>query len=291
MKLLITNKNNQILDLLNSRNKFILSAVEGLHGIETSIAETETPYADGATVENVKALPRGIDLTLTLRGDIKASRDYITSILKSKQTVTIREVTDKRDITIKGIVTIPPYTHMERTSKLKISVYCSQPYWEDLNYIIETIREYIDLLNFPREGQYFTETGRPFGAIDTTLTKTFENKSDTAVGMIISIVALDNISNPRIICSSGEQNGWYMQLNISLKASDEIEINTEKTKKYITINGSDTYKGEPILNYLEWKGEDWLQLETGFNTFSVTIAEGATTNSVHYNLIYKGRYE
>lgn len=291
MKLSIINKNNQILDLINSRDKFILSAVKGLHGIDTSIATSETPYVDGVNVENIKALPRGIDLTFTLRGDIKASREYITSILKSKHTVTIREVTDKRDITIKGIVTVPPYTNMERTSKLTVSVYCPQPYWEDLNYIIETISEYINLLNFPRVGQYFTETGRPFGAIDTNLTKTFENKSDTAVGMQISIVALGDVSNPRISCSTGEQNGWYMQFNVTLKANDEIEINTEKTKKSITINGSDMYNGVDILNYLEWKGNDWLQLETGANTFSITTDGGATNSNVYYSLIFKGRYE
>lgn len=289
MKLSITNKNNEVLDLLNSRDKFILSAVKGLHGIDTSIATSDTPYVDGVTVESVKALPRGIDLTFTLRGDIKASRDYITSILKSKHTVTIREVTDKRDITIKGFVKVPPYTHMERTSKLTISVYCPRPYWEDLSYIIETISEYIDLLHFPRVGQYFTETGRPFGAIDTSLTKTFENKSDTSVGMIISIVALGEVSNPRISCSTGEQNGWYMQLNVTLKANDEIEINTEKTKKSITINGSDMYNGVDILNYLEWKGNDWLQLETGKNAFSVST-DGGNSN-VYFSLIFKGRYE
>lgn len=289
MKLSIINKNNQALDLINSRDKFILSAVNGLHGIDTSIATSETPYTDGANVENIKALPRGIDLTFTLRGDIKASREYITSIVKSKQTVTIKEVTDKREITIKGFVTVPPYTHMERTSKLTISVYCPQPYWEDLNYIIETISEYIDLLHFPREGQYFTETGKPFGAIDTSSTKTFENKSDTSVGMVISIVALGEVSTPRISCSTGEQNGWYMQLNVTLQANDEIEINTEKTKKSITINGSDLYNGVDILNYLEWKGNDWLQLETGKNAFSVSTDGGS--GNVYYSLIFKGRYE
>ena len=84
MQLTLINKSNQVLDLLNNRDKFILVAAEGLHGIETDIAESETPYVDGSTVESVKALPRGIELTFTLRGNIKASVDYFTSIVKSK---------------------------------------------------------------------------------------------------------------------------------------------------------------------------------------------------------------
>jgi len=291
MKLTLINKNNQILDLLNNRDKFILSGAEGLHGVETEIAETETPYIDGSIVESVKALPRGIELTFTLRGNIQASIDYITSFIKSKQYVTLREINGERDITIKGIITVPPYSRMLQSCKMVLTVYCAQPYWEDINYFVETIKEFLDLLNFPLEGQYFTATGRPFGAINLDLTKSFENKSDTAVGMLITIVALGEVVNPRISCDTGEQKGWYMQLNLTLQNNDELKINTVKGDKYITINGLDTYNGEPILNYLEWQGDEWLQLETGANTFSVTTEDGATNSNLHFSLIYKGRYE
>lgn len=291
MRLTLTNKNNQVLDLLANRDKFILTAAEGLHGIDTEIGESETPYTDGATIESVRALPRGIELTFALRGNIKASIDYFTSIVKSKQFVTLREVDGARDITIKGVATVPPYSRMHQTCKITLTIYCAQPYWEDAAYIVETISEYIDLLCFPREGQYFPAIGRPFGAIDTDLTKTFTNASDTAVGMRISIVALGEVVNPRISCDTGEQAGWYMQLNVTLKANDEVEISTVKGEKYIKINGAETYNGEPILNFLEWQGEDWLQIETGENTFSITTDGGATNSNLYFDLIYKGRYE
>ncbi len=289
-KLYLINKNNQVIDLLNSKDKFILSGAEGLHGIETDIAESETPYTDGASIENVKALPRGIEITLTLRGNVKASLDYFTSIVKSKQYVTLREVEGDKDITIKGIATIPPYTRMMQTCKINLAIYCGQPYWEDAEQIIIDINQHIDLLYFPiNKGQYFTEVGRPFGVVDTQLTKTFRNKSDTAVGVLISLVALGEVKNPRISCGSGEQNGWYMKLNLTLDAEDELQINTVKGNKFITINGLETYNGEPILNYLEWQGNDWLQLETGDNTFSVSSDQ--TNNNLFFNIIYKGRYE
>lgn len=290
-KLLLTNKNNKTIDLLNNRSRFIMTACEGLHGIETDISESETPYTDGATIESVKALPRGIEMTFSLRGNIKASIDYFTSIIKSKQLVTLREIEGDRDITVKGIATIPPYTRMLQTCKITLTIYCGQPYWEDLEYLVVAISNTIDLLNFPVAGQYFAETGRPFGAIDLSLTKTFENTSDVAVGMIIQLIALGEVVNPRIVCGSGEQVGWYMQLNLTLKADDELEICTEKNNKYIKINGRETYKDEPILNYLEWQGNDWLQLETGENTFSVTTEDGQTNANLYFNLIYKGRYE
>ena len=291
MRLTLTNKNGQVLDLLGSRDKFILTAAEGLHGIDTEIGESETGYTDGAMIENVKALPRGIELTFILRGNIKASIDYFTSIVKSKQFVTLREIDGARDITIKGIATIPPYSRMLQTCKLTLSIYCGQPYWEDAAYVVETISEFIDLLCFPREGLFFPMIGRPFGEVDTDLTKTFTNASDTTVGMRISIVAQGEVINPRISCSSGEQNGWYMVLKVTLKANDEVEISTVKGEKYIKINGAETYNGQPILNLLEWHGNDWLQIETGENTFSITTEGGATNSNLYFDLIYKGRYE
>lgn len=291
MRLTLINKDNQVLDLLNNRDKFILTAAEGLHGIETEFAENTTPYTDGVTIDSVKALPRGIELTFALRGNIKASIDYFTRFVKSKQYVTLREIEGDRDITIKGIATIPPYTRMLQSCKITLSVYCGQPYWEDINYFVETVSEYINLLCFPVAGQYFTVGGRPFGAINTDLTKTFANESDTAVGMIINMVAMGEVVNPRISCNSGAQKGWYMLLNLTLQADDELIISTVKNDKHITINGLETYGGEPILNYLEWQGEDWLQLETGENTFSVTTEGGATNSNVYFSLQYKGRYE
>jgi hypothetical protein len=82
-----------------------------------------------------------------------------------------------------------------------------------------------------------------------------------------------------------------MQLNLTLQADDVLEINTVKGDKYIRLNGQDNFNGAPILSYLEWQGDNWLQIETGENTFSVTTEGSATNSNVHFELIYKGRYE
>lgn len=291
MKLSIINKNNEILDLLNNTNKFILFKAEALHGIETDIGESESPYLDGSNIDIVKALPRGIELTFKLVGEVKDSINFFTKYIKSKQFVTLREIEDDKDIIIKGVATIPPYSRMLQDCELTLTIYCGQPYWEDINYVVEIISEKIDLLFFPINGQYFTSIGRPFGVIDTSLEKTFINKGDVSVGMLLSLVALGMVTKPRISCSSGEQNGWYMQLNLTLQSNDEVKINTVKGNKYITINGSDSYNGKPILSYLEFKGLDWLQLETGANTFNVSTSGGATNSNVYFNINYKARYE
>ena len=166
MKLTITNKAGETLDLLNNTDKFVLFEAEGLHGIETEINETESPYMDGTIVEHVKALPRGIELKFKITGDVKETLDFFTKTVKSKQRATLTEEEDGKEITINGIITIPPYTRMSQSCEIAISLYCGQPYWEDLKKVIDAIASAIDLLNFPIEGQYFTALGRPFGALE-----------------------------------------------------------------------------------------------------------------------------
>lgn len=289
MELYLINKNNQVLDLLNNKHRFILKGAEALHGIETDIATTESPYTDGAEIENVKALPRGIELTFKLRGNIKQAIDYFTSVVKSKQYVTLREIENGREIEIKGIATIPPYTRMAQSCEIALSIYCGQPYWEDIEQVIGVIDDVISLLNFPSKGQYFTPTGRPFGVVDKSLRKDITNEGDVSVGALFTIAATGEVVNPQINCSTGEQNGWYMKLNLTLHEGDEVKINTVKGNKYITINGSNEYKGSPILNYLEFVGNDWLQLEQGSNVFDITVTSGS--QNVYFNASYKRRYE
>lgn len=289
MELILTNKNGQSLDLLNSKHRFILKAAEALHGIETDIITTDSPYTDGAEIEDVKALPRGIELTFKLIGNVKDAIDYFTSVVKSKQFITLREIENGRDIVIKGVATIPPYTRMTQSCEIVLSIYCGQPYWEDIEEVVSVIDDVISLLYFPTEGQYFTQTGRPFGVIDKGLKKDLTNEGDVATGAIFTIAATGEVVNPQINCSTGEQNGWYMRLNMTLHDGDEVEISTIKGNKYITINGSNYYNGEPILKYLEFRGNDWLQLEQGSNVFDITTTSGS--NNVYFNAMYKRRYE
>jgi hypothetical protein len=289
MELVLTNKNGQSLDLLNNDNRFILTDCDALHGIDTDIQTTELPYLDGVEIGNVKALPRGISMTFKLVPDIRESIDFFTSIVKSKQQVTLRESEGGRDISINGIATIPPYSRMMSACEIKLDLYCGQPYWEDVQSVVTAISLAIDLLNFPSEGQWFASVGRPFGVIDKSLEKTFYNDGDTSVGMVIRITALGNVVNPRISCSTGGQNGWYMEFSSAIGENDEIEISTTRGKKYVKVNGKDSFNGTPCLYYMKFVGNDWLQLETGYNTFNVSAKSGE--QNVFFTISYSRRYE
>lgn len=289
MELIFENKNGQRLDLLRNRKYFCLIAAEGLHGVEVDFAENESAYTDGSTIDNARALPRGIALKFQFVGDVAASLDIFHAIVKSKQIARIIKKEGARETKIEGRVTVPPYTRISSAVTVELHLYCGQPYWEDVNELIGTISDVIDLLYFPEEGRGFPEDGIPFGALNTERKQTITNDGDTSVGLTIVINARGTIVNPRISCSTGSQNGWYMQLNTTLNDGDEVIISTHKAAKSITINGSAYKNGVPILSTLSYTGTDWLQLETGENTFNVT-AEGEIEKLFFY-IYFSRRWE
>ena len=155
--------------------------------------------------------------------------------------------------------------------------------------MVGVIDNIIGLLTLPSTGQFFTPTGRPFGVIDNSLTKDIYNGGDTNVGALFTLTATGEVVNPQITCNTGEQQGWYMRLELTLNDGDEVKISTVKNNKYITINGSDYYDGVPVLSYLKFNGTDWLQLEQGSNVFDITTTSGS--NDLYFNATYRRAYE
>ena len=289
MELIFVNASGQRLDLLRNRNKFVLIAAEGLHGVETDFSETESPYTDGADLDNVRALPRGIALKFQLTGDVAAGLDLFHSVVKSKQVGRLIKTEGERETKIEGRVTVPPYSRLSSAVTVELQLYCGQPYWEDVTELVGTISEVLDLLYFPEEGRGFPEEGVPFGVLNIEKTQTITNDGDTSVGLTIVINALGTVKNPRISCSSGTQNGWCMKLNTTLTDGDEVIISTHRRNKSITINGSAYKDGAPILSALEYVGDDWLQLETGANTFNILSDTDAAR--VYFNVYFSRRWE
>ena len=289
MELIFENKNGQRLDLLNNRKHFKLIAAEGLHGVDVEFSETESARTDGSTVDNARALPRGIALKFAMQGDVEASLDIFHGVVKSKQVGKLIKTERERETKIQGWVTVPPYSRLNNPVEVELHLYCGQPYWEDVQELVGTISELVDLLYFPEEGRGFPEEGVPFGALNIEKTQTITNDGDTSVGLTIVINALGEVKNPRIACSTGEQNGFYLKLNTTLKDGDEVIISTHTDAKSITINGSAYINGVPIYSLLEYVSENWLQLETGVNIFNITSdTEGA---NVYIYIYFSRRWE
>ncbi len=275
---------------LATNELFYLTHVDGMTTAATSIASSTMGGADGDIVNNVQANARPIVLDLRIKDgvDVEDAKRAVLQVVKIKQQGTLVWTQNERTVTISGVVESVDMPRWSNAVTLQISMYCSQPFWEDLDFIVQQISEAIDLHWFtdsPAGMLYFPDQGIPLGEYDTIRTKQFYNDGDVSVGMEISIVAFDTVTNPIIYDGNGNFLGVGYgdgAKQVQLAAGDNVIITTHKGQKNITLNG------KSILAKLRPQST-WLQMAAGDNLFTINSDDDSLTNMT-FSLIYKQRY-
>ena len=275
---------------LATNELFDLVHVDGMTAAATSIASSTMGGADGDIVNNVHTNPRPIVIDLRVKSgvDVEEAKRAVMRVVKIKQLGTLEWEQSDRTITISGIVESVDMPRWTNAVTMQISMYCSQPYWEDLDFIVQQISEAIDLHWFTDSAAgmlYFPEQGIPLGEYDTIRTKQFHNGGDVASGLEISIVAFDTVTNPIIYDGNGNFLGVGYgdgAKRVQMEAGDNVIITTHKGQKNITLNG------KSILAKLRPQST-WLQMEAGDNLFTINSDDDSLTNMT-FSLIYKQRY-
>lgn len=275
---------------LATNDLFELVHVDGMTTAATSISSSTMGGADGDIVNNVKtnARPMVIDLRVKNGVNVEDAKRAILRVVKIKQRGSLEWTQNERAVTITGIVESVDMPRWTNAVTMQITMYCNQPYWEDLDYIVQQISEAIDLHYFT-DGEsdmlYFPDEGIPLGEYDTIRTKLFHNSGDVAVGLEISIVAFATVTNPIIYDDNGNFFGVGYgdgAKRVQMQAGDNIVITTHKGNKDIKLNG------KSILSKLRPQST-WLQLEAGDNLYTINSDDNSLTNMT-FSLIYKQQY-
>lgn len=294
MKLMFITKRGEILPLIGN-DYFYLIDLDGQTLAAADLSAVVTGGVDGDTVTGVQTQPRTLALTLRIKSgvNVEEAKRYILDKIKIKQEATILWEQNSRSVSIKGVVESIDMPRWTNGVTMQVSLHCEQPFWEDIEEIIQTINEVIGLHYFTESESdmlYFPEEGIPFGVYDTTRTKTFYNAGDVAVGITIEIIALSTVTNPIIYDTDGNFFGvghGTGNSKVVMQSGDRIIITTHKGNKTVTLNGVSLY--DKIKPY-----SSWLLLETGENIFRIASDDTAggepIIDNVVFNLTYKQRY-
>lgn len=288
---------------LATNELFVLVNVDGMTSVATSISSSKVANGDGDIVNNVQADPRPITIDLRIREgvNVEDAKRAILQVVKIKQRGSLEWKQNDRAVIISGIVENIELPRWTNAATMQISMYCSQPYWEDIDFVVQQISEAIDLHWFEDSAGgmlYFPAEGIPLGEYDTIRTKSFYNRGDVAVGLEISIVAFDTVTNPIIYDGRGnffglgyttETPSSNPQLGSALfskpfymEAGDHVVITTHKGNKTVRKNGV------MVLDYIKPQSK-WLQLEAGDNLFTINSDDDSLSNMT-FSLEYKQRY-
>lgn len=261
---------------------FTLISVDGFTQVQSSLASIVIPFVDGDTLTNIQAQPRSVVLYLRIKdtAGVEAAKRYIMQYVKPKLAGTIRLEQDDRNIQLAGIVEAVEMPRFGQGCTMAITLHCSQPYWQDVDYLVNEISKIINLHYFPipEGGLAFPSEGVPFGVYDEDLTQVLTNNGDVETGLVITIVASGAVTNPKIY---NTLTGDYIGVNDTLAGNDEIVISTIKGQKTITKNGVN------IIDKI-MQGSTFLQLATGLNEFTIQADSGI--DNIYYELTYKQLY-
>lgn len=275
---------------LVDNNLFILTNIDGLTTANAAISSSVIGGADGAVVTNVQANPRTLVIDLRIKDsvDVEEAKRAVLKVVKVKQRGTLEWSQNDRTVAISGIVESIEMPRWRNAVTMQITLHCEQPFWEDIELVIKQINEAIDLHYFvdaETDMLYFPDGGVVLGEYDTIRTKAFHNDGDVAVGLEISIVALDTVTNPIIYDGNGNFFGVGYgdgAKQVVMQAGDNIVITTHKGKKSVKFGSRN------LLPYVKPQST-WLQLQAGDNLFTIDSDDENLSNMSFY-LIYKQRY-
>ena len=275
---------------LTANEDFWLTNINGQTSANTSISSGVIGGIDGDTVNNIQAQPRTIIFDLRIKSgvNVESAKRRILKVIKLKQNGTLRWTQNERTVDITGKVESIDMSRWTNAALMQVTLHCEQPFWEDVQSIIEHINEAINLHYFTdylNDMLYFPEAGIPLGEYDTTRSKHFYNSGDVGVGLEIDIIAIDKVTNPIIYDANGNYFGVGYgtgEKRVVLESGDKIVITTQRGNKTVTLNGVSIFdKIKP--------NSTWLQLSTGDNQFAINSDDDSLTNMT-FNLIYKQRY-
>lgn len=268
---------------------FTITNIDGMTHASSSISSVVTGGIDGDEINNIQAVPRGIILDLRIKNDVNVedAKRNILRIIKLKQSGTLEWEQNHKTVRISGVVESIDMPRWNDSVTMQISIHCEQPFWEDMDFIIQRIDEAINLHYFTERDLMlsFPDSGIPLGEYDVSRTREIYNAGDVAVGMDIEILAYKTATNPIIYDTDGNFFGVGYGNGIkkvTMQAGDIIRISTHKGKKSVTMNGTS------ILGRIK-PLSTWLQMQAGDNIFSIE-SDDADTENVTFALSYKQRY-
>ena len=268
---------------LTDNEFFWLTHIDGQTMAAAELSSVTNGLIDGDIINNARLQPRTIitDFTIKNTVTVETAKRRILEIIKPKQTGSLIWTQEGRTLEIMATVEGIDMPRWEEKTVMQITFHCSTGTWQDVEDAVQKISDIINLHYFTDDAKdmlYLPESGLPFGYYDIARTRTFNNTGDVAVGFICEVVAMQEVNNPSLYNEAGQ----FMKINTTLAENDVLRIDTIRGEKSITKNGVN------IINSLAG-GSTWLQIETGYNTFTIA-SDDEGLNRMYFLIKYKQRY-
>lgn len=269
-----------------------ITDITGLATLDATINASEVATNDGTVYNSARVQPRDITITLkplwTEDGSVQEHRRLIYKYFPVKKPLTLTIETDDRTVQITGYVENTDTTIFSNFETAQISIYCPDPYFENIYSETLLFSGIVSAFEFPFGG---TDTETPTTKNNLELSKISNDTirqitytGDIETGMEINIHAVGDVSDVVIYNLSTNES---MGIKGDLEALDDIVICTVRNKKTARLLRHGVYTN--ILNKLS-KDSDWFELQKGSNIIAYTAEKGVENLqfSVKTKVLYEG---
>lgn len=265
----------------HDNTEFFLVSLDGVYSIKNAVNTSQNATTDGSSYSGEALEQRNIVITANIRRNYQKNRDTLSRVFKvhsegtfyhteEGQTRKIEYYVESIDIAEKGI--IRPCT---------ISLICPDPYFKDDEATHIEMASWEDGFEF--EIEIDEEVGMEFGARSKETIKVVDNDSTTSIGIQMTIIAEDIVTNPVIM---NVTTGETLKLLCEMLPDDEIVITTDLGNIDVILRRGGI---EYDYNYtVDEDNEGYVQLETGRNYINYTADSGGDYMNVNFD--FENRY-
>lgn len=272
--LIVENKYGEKYELTHNERYEIID-IDGIDPPDANINTTHNAGFDGSVYNSSYMTERQITITMAINSPAEENRINLYRYFKSKFPVRLYYKNATRDVYIDGYVKNMPIGIFDKKQKVQIVIQCPRPQFRATN---EITQDFISVISMFKFAFAIEAAGIPFSEQEVNLEKSIINYGDVDTGVIIRILATDDVVTPKIY---NVDTNEFMIINKTIEAGDEIIINTQQGEKSIILHtgGVDVN----IIGYLK-QGSTWFSLVPGDNVFTIVADEGVANMEVYFTV-------
>lgn len=273
----IENSKGAVLELTNDEENFQVTDISGLNPPNANINTSSYANSDGSSFNSSKIPNREIVITVYINGDVQKNRLKLYKYFRNKEWCKIYYTDDSRDVFIEGYVQTLEVTPFTQKQVAQISILCPNPYFKDIETIIQSISKVIKKFTFP----FSINIDNPisFSTLELEKVTNVINDSESETGLIIDVTFLGTVNKLEI---RNVDTGENFIIDYEFIKGDKLVINCNRGSKSVILTREAVEYN--LIPYVQ-NGSTFFQLEIGDNNFSFLADEGEDdiVVDIHFN--------
>lgn len=274
----VENAKGAILELTNNEENYQVANIDGLTPPNANINTTSYANGDGSSFNSSRIPNREIVITVYINGDVQKNRLTLYKYFRIKEWCKVYYQDENRDVYIEGYVQTLEAPIFVQKQVAQISILCPNPYFKDMETIIQNISKVVKKFTFP----FSINQNEPISFSELELEKVTNiiNDSESEAGLIINVKFMGTVDKLEI---RNVDNGESFIINYKFVKDDKLVINCNRGNKSVILTREAVEYN--IIPYIQ-SGSVFFQLGIGDNNFSFLADEGIDDMLVDINFKY-----